>query len=126
MLPPDLAGYRRRPATGDSGMPGARQWRMATKRKKTASARGKAGGRQATGIQKPVEPDEDLAAIVGAEARPRTEMTKRLWDYIKSEDLQDPKDRRVIRADAKLARVFDGKRRVSMLEIARYLNGHVQ
>jgi upstream activation factor subunit UAF30 len=91
--------------------------------------RGRGGGlatkRLKTGIQKPVEPDEALAQIVGAKPQPRTEMIKRIWNYIKSHKLQDPKDRRVIRPDGALSRVLGDKRRVSMFEIAGFLNSHL-
>jgi upstream activation factor subunit UAF30 len=81
--------------------------------------------RRGVGIQKPVEPDDVLAKIVGAKAQPRTEMIKRIWSYIKSHKLQDPKDRRVIRPDGPLGRVLGDKRRVSMFEIAGFLNSHL-
>lgn len=77
------------------------------------------------GIQKPVEPDEALGAIVGRQAQPRTEMTRRLWDYIKQHHLQDPEDGRVIHPDRTLGKVV-GDRDVSMLELGRLLNAHVR
>lgn len=77
------------------------------------------------GLQKPVEPDEALAAIVGRRAQPRSEMTRRLWDYIKQHHLQDPEDGRVIHPDGALGRVV-GERDVSMLELGRLMNAHVR
>jgi upstream activation factor subunit UAF30 len=85
----------------------------------------RSGGRSGVGIQKPVHPDDALAAVVGDKALPRTELTKRIWDYIKSHDLQDPNDRRVVRSDATLKKVFGNKNRVTMFEIARFMNEHV-
>ncbi|MBC2608224.1 SWIB/MDM2 domain-containing protein [Pelagicoccus albus] len=74
---------------------------------------------------KPVTPDAALAAVVGAEPLPRTELTKKLWDYIKSNDLQNPENKREIIADDKLKAVFDGKDKVSMFEMTKLVSGHV-
>lgn len=90
-----------------------------------ARKQGRGGAGRRSGIQKPVQPDDVLAAVVGDEPLPRTELTRRMWDYIKSHDLQDPDDRRVVRSDATLKRVFGQKSRVTMFEIARYMNEHV-
>jgi upstream activation factor subunit UAF30 len=91
--------------------------------------RGEGGGRAAkrkqVGINAPVQPDEALAEIVGDRAQPRTEITKRVWDYIKSHRLQDPDDKRTIRPDATLKRVLGNKSRVSMFDIPRALNEHL-
>jgi len=74
---------------------------------------------------KPVTPDAALAAVVGAAPLPRTELTKKLWEYIKSNDLQNPSNRREIIADAKLKKVFDGKDKVSRFEMTKLVSGHV-
>lgn len=74
---------------------------------------------------KPVTPDEALAAIVGAKPLPRTELTKKLWVYIKKNGLQDPKVKTKINADDKLKKVFDGKKSVSMFEMTKLVSGHV-
>jgi chromatin remodeling complex protein RSC6 len=74
---------------------------------------------------KPVQPDAALGAIVGTEPLPRTEVTKRIWDYIRQHGLQDPKDKRTIRADAKLRQVFAGKDSVSMFELTKLVNAHM-
>jgi len=74
---------------------------------------------------KPVTPDAALAAVVVAAPLPRTELTKKLWEYIKSNDLQNPSNRREIIADAKLKKVFDGKDKVSMFEMTKLVSGHV-
>ena len=74
---------------------------------------------------KPVTPDDALAAIVGKKPLPRTELTKKLWEYIKKHDLQDPKNKRVIVADAALKPVFDGKNSVTMFEMTKLVSGHV-
>ncbi len=74
---------------------------------------------------KPVTPDEKLAAVVGAKPMPRTEITKKIWDYIKKNKLQDAKVRTKINADDKLKPVFNGKNSVSMFEMTKLVNSHV-
>jgi chromatin remodeling complex protein RSC6 len=76
-------------------------------------------------LSKPVQPDAALAAVVGKDPLPRTELTKKLWEYIRKHELQDPKDKRNIRADEKLLAVFDGKKVVSMFEMTKLVNGHL-
>ena len=86
------------------------------------------GARRASnrGLMKAVQPSAELAAIIGNQPMPRTEITKRLWDYIKDHNLQDAKNRRLINADAKLRPVFGGKQQVSMFELAKLVTGHVK
>lgn len=78
------------------------------------------------GLAQTVTPDSTLAAVIGAEQATRAEITKRMWNYIRDRNLQDPADRRMIRADAKLRNVFGGKERVSMFEMTRLVNQHVK
>ena len=73
----------------------------------------------------PVSPDASLAAIVGSNPLPRTELTKKLWAYIKKNGLQDKKNRRNINADAALKVVFGGKSTVSMFEMTKLVSKHV-
>jgi chromatin remodeling complex protein RSC6 len=75
---------------------------------------------------KAVQPSAELAAIVGNQPMPRTEITKRIWDYIKDHRLQDAQNKRLINADAKLRPVFGGKQQVSMFELAKLVNAHVK
>lgn len=75
---------------------------------------------------KPVQPDEALAAIVGSKPLPRSEMTKKLWDYIKKNGLQDEKKKTLINADDALKVVFGGKKQVSMFEMTKLVSGHVK
>jgi chromatin remodeling complex protein RSC6 len=75
---------------------------------------------------KPVQPDEALAKVVGAKPLPRTELTKKLWDYIKKNKLQDPKKKTQINADDALKVVFNGKKSVSMFEMTKLVSGHVK
>ena len=74
---------------------------------------------------KPVTPDAALAAVVGSAPLPRTEMTKKLWAYIKKNGLQDKKNRRNINADAALKVVFGGKATVSMFDMTKLVSKHV-
>jgi chromatin remodeling complex protein RSC6 len=76
-------------------------------------------------FMKPVTPDGALSAVVGSKPLPRTELTKKLWDYIKKNGLQDKKDRKMINADAPLKTVFGGKAKVSMFEMTKLVSGHV-
>lgn len=77
-------------------------------------------------LMKPVQPDEALAAIVGSKPLPRSEMTKKLWDYIKKNGLQDEKKKTLINADDALKVVFGGKKQVSMFEMTKLVSGHVK
>lgn len=74
---------------------------------------------------KPVTPDAALAPIVGAKPLPRTELTKKLWAYIKKNGLQDTKNKRNINADAALKVVFGGKATVSMFDMTKLVSKHV-
>jgi chromatin remodeling complex protein RSC6 len=76
-------------------------------------------------FMKPVTPDATLAAVVGAAPLPRTELTKKLWAYIKKNGLQDKKVKTNINADDKLKAVFGGKKTVSMFEMTKLVSGHV-
>jgi chromatin remodeling complex protein RSC6 len=75
---------------------------------------------------KPMQPDAQLSAVVGDRPMPRTEVTKKIWDYIKKNNLQDSKNKRMINADEKLKSVFNGKRQVSMFEMTKLVNGHLK
>jgi chromatin remodeling complex protein RSC6 len=73
----------------------------------------------------PVQPDEKLARVVGAKPLPRTELTKKLWAYIRKNGLQDGKKRTLINGDENLKAVFNGKRQVSMFEMTKLVSGHL-
>jgi len=77
-------------------------------------------------FMKPMTPDSALGAVVGPEPKPRTEVTKKIWDYIKKNNLQNPQNKRMIRADDKLRPVFNGKNEVSMFEMTKLVNGHLK
>jgi upstream activation factor subunit UAF30 len=88
--------------------------KSATKRKPNAA------------FMKPVTPSAMLAEVVGAKAIPRTEVTKKLWAYIKKNGLQDKKNRRMINADAKLKAVFGGKASVNMFAMTKLVSKHLK
>jgi upstream activation factor subunit UAF30 len=73
-------------------------------------------------FMKPLQPSMALAEVVGSKALPRTQVIKKLWEYIKKRNLQDPNNRRNIRADETLAKIFNGKKVVSMFEMTKLVN----
>ena len=75
---------------------------------------------------KPVQPDEALAKVVGSKPLPRTDLTKKLWDYIKKNKLQDAKKKTQINADDALKAVFNGKKSVSMFEMTKLVSSHLE
>ena len=77
------------------------------------------------GLNKPLTPSAALAEVVGNKAMPRTEVVKKLWNYIKANKLQDAKNKRMINADAKLKPIFSGKGQVSMFEMGKHLSKHL-
>lgn len=93
---------------------------MAEKKKKVAKA-----GAPNPAFMKAMKPSEALAKIVGSEPLPRTEITKKLWEYIKKNNLQDAENKRNINADENLLAVFDGKNQVSMFEMTKLVNKHL-
>jgi upstream activation factor subunit UAF30 len=74
----------------------------------------------------PLQPSALLSEVVGSKPIPRTEVIKKIWDYIKKNGLQDSKNRRMINADEKLKPIFDGKSQVSMFELAKVVSKHVK
>ena len=77
-------------------------------------------------FMKPMTPSAELAAVIGPKPRPRSEVAKSLWDYIKKNKLQDKKDGRLINADAALKAVFNGKSAVNMFEMTKLVNKHLK
>ena len=77
-------------------------------------------------FMKPVQPSDKLAEVVGSKPIPRTEVTKKLWAYIKKNKLQDAKKRTMINADDKLKAVFGGKKQVSMFEMTKLVSKHLK
>ena len=99
-----------------------------SKKAATKSPAAKSGAKKPAneGFMKPVQPSAELGAIIGNKPMPRTEITKKIWDYIKSNKLQDDKNRRMINADDKLKPVFGGKKQVSMFEMTALVNKHLK
>ena len=77
-------------------------------------------------FMRPVQPDTKLAAIVGSKPLPRTQVTKKLWAYVKKNGCQDKKKRTMINADKSLREVFNGKSQVSMFEMTKLVSGHLK
>ena len=94
-----------------------------TKNKTSGSKR--SGGTANAAFMKPLKPDAKLAKVVGDKALPRTEIVKKMWDYIKANDLQDAKDGRKIHTDETLKPLFN-KDEVSMFEIPKAISAHVE
>jgi upstream activation factor subunit UAF30 len=107
-------------------MPTTKQGAAKKTAAKQAAKKGAAKQKTNQGLMKAVQPSAALAAIVGHTPLPRTEITKRLWDYIKAHGLQDAQDKRLINADATLRPLFDGQDQVSMLALPKLVSRHVQ
>jgi len=100
--------------------------KKAVKKKAKKKAKKKTKRKPNPAFMKPMTPDGALAAVVGGAPLPRTQVTKKLWAYIKRNGLQDSKNRRMINADAKLRPVFNGKSQVSMFEMTKLVNKHMK
>jgi len=96
--------------------------KKAAPKKKTAGAKRKPNA----AFMKAMTPSASLAAVVGDKPMPRTEVTKKIWDYIKKNKLQDSVNKRNINADDKLKAVFNGKKQVSMFEMTKLVNAHLK
>jgi upstream activation factor subunit UAF30 len=113
-------------ARKSAGRGGAKSAKSAGGSRKAAKGARKGGGRKPNAaFMAPVTPDATLAEVVGAKPIPRTEVTKRLWAYIKKNKLQDAKNKRMINADASLKAVFGGKSSVNMFEMTKLVSKHV-
>ena len=113
---------------------------MAKTAKKKAAPKSKGAAKKATkkaakkktarkpnaAFMRPVTPSATLAPVVGAKPMPRTEVTKKLWAYIKKNGLQDKKNKRMIKADDALKPVFGGKAQVNMFEMTKLVNKHLR
>ena len=94
--------------------------------RKRAAKRGGAKRKPNAAFMRPMQLDSALSAVVGSTPIPRTEVTKKLWQYIKRNGLQDAKERRMINADDKLRAVFGGKGKVSMFEMTKLVSKHMK
>lgn len=95
-------------------------------KKKPAAKKAKAKRKPNPAFMRPMMLSADLGAVVGGDPKPRTEVTKKLWLYIKKNGLQDNVNRRMINADDKLTRVFGGKKKVSMFEMTKLVSKHMK
>jgi chromatin remodeling complex protein RSC6 len=94
--------------------------------KKTAKKKVAKKRSPSAAFMKPMQPSATLSEVVGTKALPRTEVTKKLWAYIKKNKLQDKTKRTMINADEKLRAVFGGKRQVSMFEMTKLVSKHLK
>ncbi len=94
--------------------------------KKPAAKKTAAKRKPNAAFMKAMTPSAALAAVIGAAPAPRTEVTKKIWDYIKKNKLQDAVNKRLINADEKLKAVFAGKKQVSMFEMTKLVSGHLK
>jgi len=100
--------------------------KKAAKKAAKKPAKKKSARKPNAAFMKPVQPNETLAAIVGANPMPRTELTKKLWAYIKKNGLQDKKNRRMINADDKMKKLFGGKAQASMFDLTKFASKNVK
>ena len=100
--------------------------KKAAPKKKPAAKKSTAKRKPNAAFMKPLMPSAMLAMVVGSNPLPRTEVTKKIWDYIRKHNLQDPNDKRTIRADDKLKAVFNGRDSVSMFEMTKLVNSHLK
>ena len=107
-----------------AGKSAGRTARKTTRKTAKKSAR-KSARRPNAAFMRPVTPSPKLADVVGSKPIPRTEVTKRLWDYIKKNRLQDQNNKRMIKADAALKDVFGGRSQVNMFEMTKLVNKHL-
>ncbi len=100
--------------------------KKAAKKKAVKKVAKKAARKPNAAFMAPLNLSDALAAVVGSKPIPRTEIIKKIWDYIKKNKLQDSKNRRMINADEKLKVLFAGKKQISMFELAKVVNNHVK
>jgi chromatin remodeling complex protein RSC6 len=116
-----MATKKKKAAKKSTKRPAAKKAAKRPAKKKAATKR-----KPNAAFMKPMHPTAALAAVVGSSPMPRTEVTKKLWQYIKRKGLQDQKERRMINADDALKVVFGGKSRVSMFDMTKLVNKHLK
>ena len=94
--------------------------------KRSTTTKKKSARKPSAAFMKPMNPSPALAEVVGSKPIPRTEVTKKLWAYIKKNKLQDAKNKRMIKADDALKSVFGGKSSVNMFEMTKLVNKHLK
>jgi upstream activation factor subunit UAF30 len=100
--------------------------KKAAKKVAKKAAKKKSARKPNAAFMAPLTPSPALAAVVGSKGIPRTQIIKKIWDYIKKNNLQDKKNRRMINGDEKLKLIFGGKSQISMFELAKVVNKHVK
>lgn len=100
--------------------------KAAPKKAAKKAAKKKSARKPNAAFMAPLTPSATLAEVIGTKPLPRTEIIKKIWEYIKKNKLQDQKNKRMINADAKLKAVFAGKGQISMFELAKVINKHVK
>ena len=100
--------------------------KKATSKKAPAKKKSASKRKPNAAFMKAMQPSSSLSAVIGGSPMPRTEVTKKIWAYIKKNSLQDSKNRRNINADDKLRDVFGGKKQVSMFEMTKLVNQHLK
>jgi chromatin remodeling complex protein RSC6 len=117
-----------KPAAKKAAKPAAKKAapKKAAKPAAKKAAKPKSARKPNAAFMKPMTPSAVLAAVVGSSPLPRTEVTKKVWDYIKKNKLQDENNKRNINADDKLKAVFGGKKTVSMFEMTKLISGHLK
>jgi upstream activation factor subunit UAF30 len=93
--------------------------------KRSAAGKAKSGRKPNPALMVPVQPSQELGRIVGTKPLPRSELTKKLWTYIKKNGLQDQDNKRMIKADEHLKPIFGGRKEVNMFEMTKLVNKHV-
>ena len=120
-------GAKKSAAKGSSKSSGSRKASRSSRSTKSAGTKKTGGGRRPNAaFMAPVTPSAQLSEVVGSKPLPRTELTKKLWAYIKKNGLQDQKNRRMINADDKLRPIFANKGQVSMFDMTKLVNKHVK
>jgi chromatin remodeling complex protein RSC6 len=104
----------------------AKKAKKAAKKTAKKTAKKKSARKPNAAFMKAMTPSPALAEVVGSKAIPRTEVTKKLWAYIKKNKLQDPNNKRMIKADAPLKAVFGGKAQANMFEMTKLVNKHLK
>lgn len=100
--------------------------KAAKKAAKKAAPKKKSARKPNAAFMAPLTPSATLGEVVGTKPMPRTDIIKKIWDYIKKNGLQDKKNKRMINADAKLKALFGGKSQVSMFDLAKIVSNHVK
>ena len=124
--PAKKAAAKKKPVAKKAPAKKAAAKKPAAKKAPAKKAKAKTARKPNAAFMKPMTPSAVLAAVVGSNPLPRTEVTKKVWDYIKKNKLQDDANRRNINADDKLKAVFGGKKQVSMFEMTKLISGHLK